>query len=303
MLRACLESLHDHPQNLVLETIVVDNASTDGAADMVAREFPEVQLVRNLGNVGFARANNQAAQRAQGRYLLFLNNDTLVPPMALGRLVDYLEAHPEVGMVGPRLRDARGGVQISCRQRPTVAALLHRTSLLRWTGLLRSAYRGYRRSPQDASQPQAVDMLMGAALCLRRDRFWDWGGWDEDFVFGAEDMEFCCRVNRQAPVVYVPQVEIVHYGRVSTRQHITFAAPHFAAGYARYLRKTGCSRLGLWAYKLGITLDAPLQMLLTGGQYLWRRLLGRQRAAAKSLTSLRGLAAFLSRGLLSFWRA
>src|SRR5262245_27960898 len=136
LLRACLESLHDRPQGAAVETVVVDNGSADGAAEMVEREFPEVVLIRNAENVGFARANNQAARRARGRYLFFLNNDTVVPPGALRRLVDYAEAHPEVGMVGPRLRDGQGRVQVSYRRRPTMATLLHRTSLLRWTGLL-----------------------------------------------------------------------------------------------------------------------------------------------------------------------
>src|SRR5581483_10995236 len=149
LLRACLESLHDQPQGVRLETIVVDNASADGSAAMVARDFPEVLLLRNPANVGFARANNQAAARARGRHLLFLNNDTVVPAGALRRLIAFADAHPEVGMIGPRLRDPHGGWQISYRRRPTVGALLHRTLLLRWTRLFRRSYRDYRRQDFD----------------------------------------------------------------------------------------------------------------------------------------------------------
>src|SRR5262249_19729827 len=141
LLRDCLRSLEAGRQGVRAEVIVVDNASTDGAADMVAREVPGVALVRNADNPGVAAANNQAAARARGRYLFFLNNDTVMPPGALRRLCDYAAAHPEVGLIGPRLRDGHGRVQRSWRRRPTVRALLNRLSLLRWTGLFRRAYR------------------------------------------------------------------------------------------------------------------------------------------------------------------
>src|SRR5665213_1162499 len=153
LLKACLRSLTSKLQGLRLEVIVVDNDSTDGAAEMVERAFPRVVLVRNADNAGFARANNQAARLARGRYLFFLNNDTVVPPGALRRLVEYARAHPEIGLLGPRMRDGRGRTQVSCRRRPTVAALLHRTILLRWTGLFRAAYRRYR------SRDAAIDQV------------------------------------------------------------------------------------------------------------------------------------------------
>jgi N-acetylglucosaminyl-diphospho-decaprenol L-rhamnosyltransferase len=303
LLHACLESLHDRPQGVRVETIVADNGSTDGAADMVERDFPEVLLHRNATNVGFARANNQAAQRARGRYLLFLNNDTVVPSGALRGLIDYAEAHPEVGMVGPRLRDAEGKPQVSYRQRPTAGTLLHRTSLLRWTGLLRAAYRRYRRQGFDADTTRPVEVLMGAAVLLPRKVFTACGGWDEDFTFGGEDLDLSVRVGQRHQVVYHPEVEITHFGRVSTRQHIGFASSNMAIGFLRYLRKSGYSRTVLILYKLIVTLDTPLQILGKGTQYLWRRLRGRHGKAEKSLLALRGQTHLLISGLVPFWRA
>lgn len=303
LLRGCLRSLLEQPQGVRLEIIVTDNASTDGAADMVEQHFPDVILFRNPGNFGFARANNRAARKAQGRYLLFLNNDTLIPAGTLRRLVDYADAHPKAGMIGPRLRNGRGQVQVSYRLRPTMATFLHRTTLLRWTGLLRSAYRRYRRQDFDPDTVRPVDVLMGAAMLLPRRVFWACGGWDEDFVFGGEDLDLSLRVSRRHQVVYMPRAEITHFGRVSTRRHIGFASTQMAVGFARYLRKSGYPRPALLAYKLIVSLDAPVQLVGKAFRYGWRRLRGRREEAERTGLALRALAHFLVKGLVPFWRA
>src|SRR5439155_15702178 len=121
----------------------------------------------------------------RGRYLCSLTNDTVVPAGALRKLVAFADAHPEAGMIGPRLRDRHGRPQISYRHRPTVAALLHRTSLFRWTGLFRRAYRRYRRQDFDPGARRAVEVLMGAAVFLPREVFFGCGRWDEGFPFGG----------------------------------------------------------------------------------------------------------------------
>jgi GT2 family glycosyltransferase len=303
LLRACLASLGEEAQGVAVEVIVIDNASTDGAADMVAREFPDVVLHRNASNVGFARANNQAAELARGRYLFFLNNDTVVSRGVLRRLLDYCQANPGVGMVGPRLRDGAGRVQVSYRQRPTLTTFLHRTCLFRWTGLLKRSYVYYRRQKFDPNATRSVEVLMGAAMFLPREVFLTCGAWDEDFAFGGEDIELSARVSRHYDLVYLPSVEITHYGRVSTRQHIGFASTNMAIGFARYLRKSGCSRAGLAFYKLVVTLDAPLLLADKAVQYFWRRLWGRKEQARKTLLALRGAGHFLLKGLVPFWRA
>lgn len=303
LLRACLESLHDRPQGVRMETIVVDNASQDEAADMVARDFPEVVLIRNAENVGFSRASNQAAAQAHGRYLFFLNNDTVVPAGALRRLTAYADAHPEIGMIGPRLRDANGQPQISYRRKPTVAALLHRNYFVRWTGLCRRAAREYRRADFNPLEQRRVEVLAGAAVFMPRAVFTAAGRWDEGFAFGAEDVDLCVRVNGTRKVVYLPDVEVIHYGRVSSRENIAFADAHLPAGHVRLLRKLGSSQAALLAYKALVTCDAPIACAAKWLQFVWRRLCSGPQKAARSRLAALGTWYFLTRGLRGFWQA
>lgn len=302
MLRSCLHSLLRQPQGAALEVIVVDNASKDGADEMVAGEFPEVRLIRNVKNRGFAKASNQAAALARGAYLLFLNNDTEIPPNTLATLLCYAKAHPRAGMIGPRLRDSDGAFQISYRRRPTVPALLHRTLLWRWTGLFGRSYRQYRRGGFDPFYRGPIDLLMGAAVLLPRDVFFACGRWDEDFAFGGEDLELAARVGRTHEVHFCPDAEITHHGRVSSRLNVGFSTESVAMGYVQYLRKVGTSSAALCFYKLMVTLDAPLQLSAKFFEFLGRRLAGRRDKAAKSWLVARGQAFFLTRSLARFWR-
>jgi GT2 family glycosyltransferase len=303
LLRDCLASLRLQAAEVCLEVIVVDNGSSDGTPDMVCREFPEAFLIRNQDNRGFARASNQASRLAKGQYLFFLNNDTVVPAGALRRLLDYARTHPEAGMIGPRLLGSDGRVHESCRPLPTVATLLHRTCLLRWTGLLRSQYRRYRRAKCfEAPTTRPVESLMGAAVLLPREIFVACGGWDEDFVFGGEDFELSHRVGRNHAVVYNSEVVITHLGRASTRANVIYSAPHVAAGFARYLRKRGTRLSALFLYKLLTSLDVPLHLSWKLLEYFWRLSRGRHAKATKSRQRVKELWYFLTRGLIEFWK-
>jgi N-acetylglucosaminyl-diphospho-decaprenol L-rhamnosyltransferase len=129
------------------------------------------------------------------------------------------------------------------------------------------------------------------------------GGWDEGFRFGVEDVEFSDRVGRRRPLVHLPSIEIIHFGRVSSRQNATYVAPNLMVGYARYLRKSGVSPIKLAAYKLIVTLDAPVQLFGKTAQYLWRRVTGAPASKAeKSWLAMRGGWQFLTRELGRFWR-
>ncbi|MGL4419398.1 MAG: glycosyltransferase, partial [Gemmataceae bacterium] len=246
---------------------------------------------------------NQAAAIARAPYLLFLNNDTIVPPGTLQQFVRYSQMHPEAGMLGPRLRGGDGEFQISYRRTPTLAALLHRVSLLRWTGLFRHSYYEYRRSTFQPEGCRRVEALMGACVFLPREIFFTAGQWDEQFRFGGEDLELSARVNRLRPVVYVGSVEIIHFGRVASRANAGFVAPNVAVGYVRYFRKAGASRSALLTYKLLVTLDAPVQLVTKWIQGLYRTAIGAPERATKSWESARGLWSFLRHELPRFWAA
>ena len=104
-------------------------------------------------------------------------------------------------------------------------------------------------------------------------------------------------------MVYLPAVEVTHYGRMSTRQHLRYTATHIPAGFVRFLRQSGAAPSALLLYKLVISLDAPLQWLVKAVQYLWRRAWGRRDKAEKTRLAMRGAACFLREGLLPFWKA
>jgi N-acetylglucosaminyl-diphospho-decaprenol L-rhamnosyltransferase len=304
LLRKCLHSLLEQPQGVALEVVVVDNASTDGAADMVAREFPRAVLVRNATNRGFAAASNQAAARARGRYLFFLNNDTEVPPHAVRKLLDHARANPAAGMFGPRLREASGDVQISYRRRPTLPALLHKLSVVRWTGLYRKAHADYRRgSFQPDAGVRPVEVLMGSAVFVSREVFEEAGRWDERYRFGVEDIDLSTQVSRRRAVVYAGDVEVVHHGRASSRENIGYVAPSVVTGYVQYFRKSGVGRCSLFWYKLAVTLNAPIQIAEKATEAAARWVTGQKKDANRSWATVRGVWAFLRHELVRFWRA
>ena len=180
--------------------------------------------------------------------------------MALSRLVAFADAHPQVGMIGPRLRDGQGRLQISYRRKPNLRAMLHRAALLRWTGLFRRAYDEYRRDGFDPEGVRRVEVLMGAAILMPRPVYEQCGGWDEGFRFGVEDVELSDRVGRDPTLG--PSARCGSHplwsGEFAAERYVRGAEP--ADRLRPLLEKSGASRLALLAYKLVFTLDAPVQL-------------------------------------------
>ena len=305
LLRNLLASLQTAEPGLRLETIVVDNASTDGSLDRVPEDFPGVVLVRNDRNLGFSRGNNQAAARATGRYLFFLNNDTIVHPGAIGKLARFLDEHPAYSAVGPRLIGGDGKPQHTGRNLPTIRALLHHRVMLfpRWTGVFRQEYRDYRYGAFDPDRHAEVQQLAAAALLVRREWFEAAGRWDEGFEFGVEDVDLCVRLRKFGPIYYLPDAEILHLGRISSQANYGFTYTGYECGYARYLKKHHPNPTAARLYKAFVTIDMPVRLFILGSQVVGYVMFGRRDAAARTYRRLSAAGEFFFHRLPKFWRA
>ena len=220
LLRDCLRSLEPDLRALRSEVWVVDNASRDDSAEMVAAEFPSVRLIHNEQNRGYAAANNQAIRAARGRYVLVLNPDTRVPPGALLACLAELDRHPDVGALGPKLIRADGSLDRACRRSfpsPEVA-------FFRLTGLAKlfpshPRVARYNLLHVDPNTPLDVDSVCGAFMLVRRDVIERVGMFDEAFRMYGEDLDWAYRIKAAGwRVRYHPAVVVLHYKGQSSRQ-------------------------------------------------------------------------------------
>jgi len=218
VLPRCLDSVARQTAGLTLETTVIDNASSDGSADL-ARARPDVRVIANPVNRGFAAAVNQGLGATAGRYVLWLNPDAALVGDGLRALVAYMDAHPTVGIAGPRILDPDGGLQRSARAFPSYDwAVGHRHSLLTRLFPNNPYSRRYLLSDLDPSRPRAVDWVSGAALLHRRALAEGIGGLDETFFMYCEDVDFCLRARRAGwTTAYHPGLVVEHEVAGSTR--------------------------------------------------------------------------------------
>lgn len=212
-LRACLESLPGGTRDFAsIEVVVVDNASTDGSPDMVAREFPHVALLRAQSNEGFSGGNNRALQHLTAPYAFLLNSDATVAPGALDDLLDFADQTPDAGIIGPKVLNPDGSLQYSCRRFPTFAA-----------GLFRNVYLGrlfpnnrpasdYLMQDFDHESVRDVDWVSGCALLIRRTCLETIGLLDaRTFFMYCEDMDWCLRAHNSGfGVSYFPGALVTH---------------------------------------------------------------------------------------------
>lgn len=216
LLAACLRSLEDNGFPGRLETIVVDNASGDGTVETLRSRFPGVCWMRNERNIGFAPAVNQGAAAASGRYLLLLNPDATLIKGALERLVSFMDAHPQVGAVGPRMLLSDGTPYVSATRFPTVATtLLYETRLNR---LCPGSRLLHPYAEQLAgNEPFPVDTVEGSCLLTRLALWRQMGGFDARYFFGVEEADYAWRLKQAGHGVWFhPAPAAIHHHAAST---------------------------------------------------------------------------------------
>ena len=218
----CLQSLFgnlnfDIPSNQEADVIVIDNASTDGTPEYLVRQWPQVKLLAQVDNLGFAAANNIGFNISQGDPVLLLNPDTVLTPGALSELLHTLELHPEAGLVGPRLMNSDGSLQSSCRDFPTLLGDMVGMFELYRLKIIRRLLGRYLASLSDHCCPRPVDWISGACLLVRRAAIDAVGLMDESFFMYSEEMEWQYRMAKKGWLVWFePAAQVIHTGGAST---------------------------------------------------------------------------------------
>jgi N-acetylglucosaminyl-diphospho-decaprenol L-rhamnosyltransferase len=240
LLAKCLDSLEQHKGDLQLEIIVVDNASSDGSQAMLREKYPQVQLIANGQNVGFAKGNNQAMEVARGNYFLLWNSDAFATPGAIQALLHLAEKEPKAAIIGAQLRNADNSFQASFTPFPNQGR-----EFLILTGLGRALFSPVYPSlgPEEEKGPQVVDYVEGACLLVRREAYQEVGGLDEGYFMYAEEVDWCYTMVKHGwQVWYQPEAKVIHLGGASSTGRRTHREADLYRSRVRFFRKHYGSR-------------------------------------------------------------
>jgi len=268
-LAACLRTLAA-AEKPACEVIVVENASSDGSLELLRREHPEVQLIVNASNQGFARGSNQGLRVARGRYVLLLNTDTEVAPDAIARLVRFLDEHPDYGAVAPRLVHADGSTQRTVQEFPTLkTALFFSTPFERWFPDSRELERYFLRA-WDQESSRDVDQPPAAALLLRKAMLDQVGLFDESLWLFYNDVDLAKRMRAAGwKTRYLAEARVLHHVGASTSKFADFVATWQRDRLRYYAKHHG--RLGAWWLKACVSFTFADWFLTQLGHRLRRR--------------------------------
>jgi N-acetylglucosaminyl-diphospho-decaprenol L-rhamnosyltransferase len=245
LLRNCLRSVYANRGSLSYEVYVVDNNSPDGSAQIVRDEFPQVTLIANERNLGYAYANNLALRRAQGRYVLLLNPDTILPETALQDAIGFMEAHSDAGMMGPKLVRQDGSLDLAARRSfPTPEVSFYRLSGLSRLFPDNPRFGRYNLTHRSPDELQEVDAVVGAFMLMRKTVLDQAGLLDEGFFAFGEDLDLCYRmkIHHGWKVYYNPAIVVLHYKGAAMQQRSYAMTVEFYKAMWRFHRKHFAAR-------------------------------------------------------------
>lgn len=213
----CLESLAQTTAGLSTEVLVVDNASSDGSPDAVERQFPNVKLIRNRQNLGFAKGNNIGISQSKGRYICLINSDVVLLGDCLKRLMAFMDSNASVGMSAPRILNGDRTVQLVAGVLPNPLSELGQALFLNTIKPLKRVFPGSEFSASELAGVRSVPLLYGCFWMVSRIALDTVGLLDERFFMYGEDVDWCKRFNDSGfKVIYFPEAEAVHFGGASS---------------------------------------------------------------------------------------
>ncbi|MDP2207344.1 MAG: glycosyltransferase, partial [Bacteroidota bacterium] len=219
-LENALLSIHKALRNIEGEIFVVDNASDDGSVELVQAKFPDVKLIINQTNLGFAAANNIALTQSSGKYILLINPDTIVQEDTLTSLIEYLENNPQIGLAGCKILNPDGSLQLACRRSiPTPWSAFTKVSGLSALFPNTKLFGKYNLTYLNPNETYEVEAVSGSFMFLRRDVYEQVGKLDESYFMYGEDLDWCYRIIKAGwKVMYYHKTQIIHYKGESTKQ-------------------------------------------------------------------------------------
>ena len=271
--RQALSTVLAAAEGLEAEVFVVDNASADGSADMVAEEFPQVKLIRNAANVGFSAGNNVALRQVTGEYALLINTDTIVRRDALRTMVEFMDAHPEAGACGCKILDPDGTLQLDSRRGfPTPLAAFCKMSGLSRLFPKHPLIAHYHMTYLDPEQTAEVEVLSGSCMMVRKAAMDEVGLLDEDYFMYGEDIDWCYRFHQAGwKIYYVPTTEIIHFRGESGRGTPLKILYRKSQAMSIFVNKHMARRyrfFPLWLLQVGIALHGTFRFLARTGRAL-----------------------------------
>jgi len=219
-LHQALGSIQKALKGIRSEIVVVDNASDDGSVEMLRRQFPQVKLIVNASNLGFAKANNIALKQARGKFLLLINPDTIMQEDTIRVMVEFLKNHPEVGLAGCKILNPDGSMEPACRRSfPTPWIAFSKIFGLSKLFPKTKLFGKYNLTYLSSEETYQVEAVSGSFMMVRKETFEQVGGLDESFFMYGEDLDWCYRIHQAGwQIYYVHSTQIIHYKGESTRR-------------------------------------------------------------------------------------